>query len=68
VRGSYDAVDSSGENMDDYEVLNLNAEYALTQGLSVYGRVENLLDEDYEEVPGYNTPGAAAYAGVRYSF
>jgi vitamin B12 transporter len=68
VRGAYDAIDINDEALDDYEIVNLNAEYAITQGLSVYGRVENLLDEDYEEVPGYNTPGAAAYAGVRYSF
>jgi vitamin B12 transporter len=30
--------------------------------------VENVLDEDYEEIPTYNTSGAAAYAGLRYSF
>ncbi|WP_279247016.1 hypothetical protein [Candidatus Litorirhabdus singularis] len=38
------------------------------KGLQVCGRVENLLDEDYEEVPTYNTTGTAGYAGVRWSF
>ncbi len=68
VRGSYDAEDIDGAALDDYEVLDLNASYEIVQGLQLYGRVENLLDEDYEEVPTYNTSGAAAYAGVRYSF
>jgi vitamin B12 transporter len=68
VRGAYDAVNTDGEKLDDYEVVDLNASFAITERLSVYGRVENLLDEDYEEVPTYNTSGAAAYAGVRYSF
>ncbi len=68
ARLSRDAVDTVGEDMDDYEVLDLNASYNFTPGLQVYGRVENLLDEDYEEIPTYNTSGAAAYAGVRYTF
>ncbi|GAB3278347.1 TonB-dependent receptor plug domain-containing protein [Parahaliea aestuarii] len=68
LRTARDAVDTDGAALDDYEVLDLNASYALWRGLEVYGRVENLLDEDYEEVRGYNTTGAAAYAGVRYSF
>lgn len=68
VRGSYDAEDTDGATLDDYEVLDLNASYEIVQGLQLYGRMENLLDEDYEEIPTYNTPGAAAYAGVRYSF
>jgi vitamin B12 transporter len=68
LRASYDAVDSDGSDLDDYEVLDVNASYELFRGLEVFGRVENLLDEDYEEVPTYNTGGAAGYAGLRYSF
>ncbi|MBN7796225.1 TonB-dependent receptor plug domain-containing protein [Parahaliea mediterranea] len=68
VRSARDAEGIDGEALDDYEVVDLNASYALWRGLEIYGRVENLLDEDYQEVRGYNTAGAAAYAGVRYSF
>jgi vitamin B12 transporter len=68
VRMSRDAEGLDGESLDDYEVVDLTASYNLVDGLDVYGRVENLLDEDYEEVPTYNTSGAAAYAGLRYAF
>ena len=71
IRGSYDATNSVfGEivELDDYEVIDINASYEILQGLQIYGRVENLLDEDYQEITDYNTGGAAAYAGVRYSF
>jgi vitamin B12 transporter len=68
VRLSRDAVDIDGSDLDDYEVMDFNASYELLQGLQVFGRVENLLDEDYQEVPGYKTSGAAGYAGVRYAF
>lgn len=68
VRGSYDAVDGFGVEIDDYEVLDLSARYQVMDSLEFFGRVENLLDEDYEEVPTYNTSGIAGYAGVRFSF
>ncbi len=69
VRMSRDAEGLDGEDLDNYEVLDFTASLQRgPTGLDVYGRVENLLDEDYEEVPTYNTSGAAAYAGLRYSF
>jgi vitamin B12 transporter len=71
VRISRDAVDVDGGarvDLDDYEVVDINASYEILQGLHIYGHVENLLDEDYQEVTNYNTSGTAAYAGVRYSF
>ncbi len=68
LRGSYDAEDTDGTSLDDYQVLDLNASWRILGGLTIYGRVENALDEDYQEVPTYNTSGAAAYAGVRYEF
>ncbi|MGQ0570364.1 MAG: TonB-dependent receptor domain-containing protein, partial [Armatimonadota bacterium] len=51
--------------LDDYWLLNLAASYQLTPQLEIYGRVNNLLDERYEEVLGYNTLGLAAYGGIR---
>ncbi len=68
ARGSYEAVDIDGSKLDDYEVINLNASFKVTESLELNGRIENLLDEDYQEVPTYNTSGAAGYVGLRYSF
>lgn len=51
--------------LDDYWLVTIAGSYAVTPGMEVYGRVENALDEDYQEVFGYETAGAAAYAGVR---
>jgi len=34
----------------------------------IYLRGENLLDQDYQVVRGYNTPGLAAYAGIKANF
>ena len=54
--------------LDDYWVVTAGASYKLQPGLEIYGRVENVLNERYQEVYGYNTPGFAAYAGVRITF
>ena len=68
VRGSYDALAFDGSELDDYQVVDINGSFEILQGLELYGRVENLFDEDYEEVSTYNTTGTAAYAGIRYAF
>ncbi len=54
--------------LDDYVVLDISANYQLTERAEIYGRVENAGNVDYEEVTGYNTSGSAAYAGLRYNF
>ncbi|MGC4250144.1 MAG: TonB-dependent receptor [Sphingobium sp.] len=53
------------EKLDDYTIVNLNADVALTGNISIYGRVENLFDENYVENVGFLTAGRAAYGGVR---
>jgi vitamin B12 transporter len=36
--------------------------------LELFGRVENLLDEDYEEAFGFSAPGIAGFGGVKMVF
>ncbi|MCG8457218.1 MAG: TonB-dependent receptor, partial [Holophagales bacterium] len=63
-----DRIDSDGTEMDDYERLDLSAEYELTPRLTPYLRVENLFDQDYEEVPGYTARGITALVGLAFDF
>ena len=49
----------------DYALVDLNADLRLTGRLSLFGRVENLLNEHYEDVFSFTNPGVSAYAGVR---
>ena len=68
LRASRDAREFDGSKLDDYDVFDVNLRYRFTPRLEVYGRVENLLDERYEEIPSYRSSERAAYTGVRYSF
>jgi vitamin B12 transporter len=54
--------------LKSYTLVNLAGAWSLTDHVELFGRVENLTDETYQEVYGFNTPGRAAYAGVRARF
>lgn len=57
---------SSRVDLDAFTLVNLSGGYKLSSRWSLNGRIENLLDEDYELVYGYNTPGLSAYLNLRY--
>lgn len=48
--------------------VDLAGRYALSDGLELYARVENLFDEEYQQVLGYGTPGLSGYLGARFGF
>lgn len=51
--------------LDDYLLVNVAGSYKLDDNFELFGRVENLLDQDYEEVFGYSTAPISAYGGLR---
>ena len=55
-------------SMKEYVIVNLGADYKISDRIAIYGRVENLLGEDYEEIFSFATAGRAAYGGVRVNF
>lgn len=54
--------------LDPYTVVNVGGSFRFNDNFEAYGRVENLFDEEYEEVFGYNTQGRTAFFGVKGSF
>ena len=52
--------------LDSYTIVSIDASYRFSQNLQAYTRIENALDEDYEEVFGYQAPGNNVYVGLRY--
>jgi vitamin B12 transporter len=52
-------------SMDAFTLVGLGLDWNFTGNVQFYGRVENLLDEDHEEVFTYRASGRAGYAGVR---
>lgn len=70
-RAARSAIDETATGivaLDDFGVLDLSASFRLNPRVEVHGRIENLLDEDYEELTGYNSADRAVYAGFRVAY
>ena len=59
--------DIGGVILDAFTLVNVNANFNATDKLDLYLRLDNLFDEDYQEVFGYQTLGFGASFGLRYS-
>ncbi|WP_367198400.1 TonB-dependent receptor plug domain-containing protein [Amorphus sp. 3PC139-8] len=55
-------------DLDAYTLVNLAASYDVNENAQIYGRVNNILNEDYYDVWGYGEEGISAYAGVKLTF
>jgi vitamin B12 transporter len=51
-----------------YTTVDLAAAYEVTNHLTVYGRVSNLLDRHYQNPVGFLQPSVGAFAGVKTKF
>jgi vitamin B12 transporter len=40
----------------------------LSGHIEVFGRIDNLFDQEYEAVLGYGTPGRSAYIGIKATY
>ncbi|MEM9965076.1 MAG: TonB-dependent receptor [Asticcacaulis sp.] len=63
--GSTRDSDFSTTRLKPYGVLDLRAAYKIRERITVYGRVENLGDADYETAGGYSVPGRRLWLGLR---
>ena len=52
--------------LDGYVLANLSALWQVTPSVAMIGRVENLLDEQYELAHTFNTPDRGLYLALRY--
>jgi len=53
--------------VDSYVVVDLLAEYLLSENFLIKAKIGNLFDEDYEEASGFNTAGRNILLTLRYS-
>ena len=62
-----DRIDSDERDMDNYERVDFAASYSLSENVKPFFRIDNVFDEDYEEVNGFETTNLAAYGGLEVS-
>jgi vitamin B12 transporter len=54
--------------LDPYWLVNATVSYKLIPGFEIFGRVENLLDQHYQEVYGFEAAPLMAFGGVKVTF
>lgn len=67
VSDSFDDA-ANAVRLDRYATLTLRGELWVNDALTLFGRIENAWDEQYQTAAGYATQGRAAYFGVRARF
>lgn len=60
--------DLGNVELENYTLVNIAAGYDVSDMLEGYVRVENLLDEDYQELSTFGTSGIGAYVGLKARF
>lgn len=59
---------SNATRLDDYTLVDLRAEFALSDAVKLFARAENVFDEQYMTAFRYGSLGRSVYAGIRGRF
>ena len=54
--------------VDGWVRVDLRASYDITENITVFGRIDNLFDKEYQQISGYGTPDRSAFVGLRGTF
>ncbi len=62
------STNASQTKQPGYTVTNLSLQHELNEKSTIWLRMDNLFDEDYVEIEGFQTAGFSAYGGLRWGF
>ncbi|MEZ5986061.1 MAG: TonB-dependent receptor [Hyphomonas sp.] len=68
VRYNGEEANTNGTTLDSWTRVDLTGSYDLTDRIELYGRIENLFDEHYQQILGYGTPGLSGSVGLRLRY
>ncbi|MEM1086463.1 MAG: TonB-dependent receptor [Pseudomonadota bacterium] len=68
VRYNGEEPNNSTTQVDGWTRVDVSASYDLNDRVELFGRIENLLDEEYQQILGYGTPDASGSVGIRLRY
>lgn len=68
VRYNGEEPNTNGTTLDAWTRVDVTGSYDLNDTVEVFGRIENLFDEDYQQILGYGTPDLSGSVGVRVRY
>jgi vitamin B12 transporter len=54
--------------MKPFSVVNASFSYDVTKNWQLFGRIENLFNEEYEEILNFGTPIRSVFGGVKFTY
>jgi vitamin B12 transporter len=55
-------------DLHGFVLLNVAASFKIHENVELFGRIDNVLNQKYQEVFSFGTPGIAAFGGLRLRF
>ena len=68
MRHNGSELNSNRTTLKSWTRFDLTGAYEFNDAYEVFGRIENVFDETYQQVLGYGTPDRSAYVGVRLRY
>jgi vitamin B12 transporter len=59
---------SPNQRQGSFGVVNASATYDVTRNWQVFGRIDNLLNQKYEEILFFGTPIRSVFGGVKFTY
>ncbi|MGE3680653.1 MAG: TonB-dependent receptor plug domain-containing protein [Bdellovibrionales bacterium] len=63
-RTDIDQFTSARTHIGSYDLWNVSAQYKVDMNLSITGQIENVLDRNFQETPGFATPARSVYVSL----
>ncbi|MEM1152141.1 MAG: TonB-dependent receptor, partial [Pseudomonadota bacterium] len=68
IRYNGEEPNNATTTVDSWTRVDLAGAYDVNDKVELFGRVENLFDEEYQQILGYGTPDLSGYFGVRVRY
>lgn len=68
VRYNGEEPNTNGTTLDSWTRVDLSGSYDLNETIELFGRIENLFDEEYQQILGYGTPDLSGSVGLRVRY
>ncbi len=63
-----DAANTRNLRSGSFGVVNLSATYEATKNVQVFGRIDNLFNQQYEEILSFGTPIRSVFGGLKFTY
>lgn len=68
VRYNGEEQNSATVTVDSWTRVDVTGSYDLNERVQLFGRIENLFDEEYQQILGYGTPDLSGSIGIRLRY